>query len=59
MSIKEKLYRRTLEEFIKDEYDADEGGIFCLQCNVYTPKGKKKVHKRKCFTGKVERILAI
>jgi len=59
ISIKERLYRKTLEAFVKDNYAFDKGGGFCLDCNVYTPKGKKKAHKKKCFTGKVERILAI
>jgi len=59
MTIRERLYRKALEEFVKDNYANDSGGGFCLDCNVYTPKGNKKVHKKKCFTGKVERILAI
>ena len=59
-NIKEKLYRKALEKVIKDDYEVDKYGSYCLECNTYTAAGKKLKHNsRKCRTKQLERIIAL
>lgn len=57
---KEKILYKALERVIKDDYETDKYGTYCLNCNSYTPNGKTVRHNsRNCRTKHLERILAI
>lgn len=59
MTIKEKLYRKAIEETVKKSYDADKYGISCCECNSYVASGQVLEHDKDCFITHLERILSI
>lgn len=61
-TVKDKLYQGIIKRELKDKYEDDKYGTYCIQCGHYdTIENGILIHRhyRRCPTAQVERILEL